>query len=177
MHTDQFGLAGDDYTPDPENDSMAIVDGFFDHIAAGLPDLPDSLIVEMRTRLMELEAANADRVVDEPARYNLRMTLALVVAYRALRPRLDRDEAIALLRAAFVEPLGDIVRESTLAMLDPVVLSVRVTRHVFFTLTGSKSPARSSDLLATQDRQRRHAHSRELRGSSPMIFFRPHAEN
>lgn len=118
MHTDQFGLAGDDYTPDLENDSMAIVDGFFDHIAAGLPDLPDELVAEMRTRLIELEAANADRVVDEPARYNLRMTLALVVAYRALRPRLGRDEAIAMVRAAFVEPLGDVVRESTLAMLD-----------------------------------------------------------
>ncbi|WP_194820396.1 L-2-amino-thiazoline-4-carboxylic acid hydrolase [Nocardia sp. XZ_19_385] len=118
MHTDQFGLAGDDYTPDPETDSTAIVDGFFDHIAAARPDLPADLVAEMRSQLKELEAANADRIVDEPARYNLRMTLALVVAYRALRSRLGRDEAIALVRAAFVEPLGDLVRESTLAMLD-----------------------------------------------------------
>ncbi|MBP2193448.1 L-2-amino-thiazoline-4-carboxylic acid hydrolase [Nocardia goodfellowii] len=118
VHTDRFGLAEDDYTPDPDNDSRAVIDGFFDHLAADLPDLPGGFVAEMRSGLTELEAANADRVVDEPARYNLRMTLALVVAYRALRPRLGRDEAIARVRAAFVEPLGDIVRDSTLAMLD-----------------------------------------------------------
>ncbi|MEV2221018.1 L-2-amino-thiazoline-4-carboxylic acid hydrolase [Nocardia vinacea] len=117
MHTDQFGLADDDYIPDADSDSAAVVDGFFDYFAAELPD-SDGLIAEMRTRLTESEAEDAYRIVDEPAGYNLRMTLALVVAYRTLRPRLGRDAAIALVRAAFVEPLGDAVAASTRAMLD-----------------------------------------------------------
>ncbi|MFD0360885.1 L-2-amino-thiazoline-4-carboxylic acid hydrolase [Nocardia sp. GCM10030253] len=120
MNTDQFGLAGDDYVPDPDRDSAAIVDGFFDHITAALRnhDLPDGLSTAMRTRLAELEAANAHHIVDAPAEYNLRMTLALVVAYRELRPRLGREAAIAILRAAFVEPVGEFVADSTRAMLD-----------------------------------------------------------
>ncbi|MEU0505309.1 L-2-amino-thiazoline-4-carboxylic acid hydrolase [Nocardia sp. NPDC005998] len=117
MNTDRFGLADDDHAPDADSDSAVVVDAFFDHLATALPD-SDDLIGEMRTRLTELEAENAHRVVDEPAAYNLRMTLALVVAYRTLRPRLGRDVTIALVRAAFVEPLGDAVAASTRAMLD-----------------------------------------------------------
>jgi hypothetical protein len=41
-------------------------------------------------------------------------------AYEALRPRLGREEAIAVIRAAFTEPLGPAVRAGTLAMLDAV---------------------------------------------------------
>ncbi|WP_405163726.1 L-2-amino-thiazoline-4-carboxylic acid hydrolase [Nocardia sp. NBC_01499] len=120
MNTDPFGLAGDEYVPDVAGDSAAIVDAFFDHLAGSLrdDDLPDDLFAGMRRSLIELTAADAERCVDEPARANLRMTLALVVAYRALRPRLGRDVTIAALRAAFVEPLGDVVQAGTKAMLD-----------------------------------------------------------
>ncbi|WP_194833546.1 L-2-amino-thiazoline-4-carboxylic acid hydrolase [Nocardia sp. XZ_19_369] len=120
MHTDPFDLADNDYVPDAARDSAAVVEAFSDHLAAGLPDadLPEDLIADMRGELAELEAADAHRCVDEPARYNLRMTLALVVAYRALRPRLGRDATIAALRSAFVEPLGDAVQEATRSMLD-----------------------------------------------------------
>ncbi|MFI9402887.1 L-2-amino-thiazoline-4-carboxylic acid hydrolase [Nocardia sp. NPDC052316] len=120
MHTDPFDLAGNDYVPDPARDSAAVVDAFFDHLAAGLPeaDLTEDLFADMRRELAELAAAEAHRCVDEPARYNLRMTLALVVAYRALLPRLGRDATIAALRDAFVEPLGEAVQDATRSMLD-----------------------------------------------------------
>ncbi|MFI6044793.1 L-2-amino-thiazoline-4-carboxylic acid hydrolase [Nocardia sp. NPDC051321] len=120
MNTDRFGLAGDDYVPDVAGDSTAIVEAFFDHLAGSLrdADLPDDLFSGMRASLAALAAADAERCVDEPARYNLEMTLALVVAYRALRPRLGREVTIAALRAAFVEPLGEAVRAGTRAMLD-----------------------------------------------------------
>ncbi|QBS46597.1 L-2-amino-thiazoline-4-carboxylic acid hydrolase [Nocardia sp. CS682] len=120
MHTDPFGLADNNYVPDVARDSAAVVEALFDHLAAGLAhaDLPEGLFVDMRRALAELEAVNAHRCVDEPARYNLRMTLALVVAYRALLPRLGGDAAIAALRGAFVEPLGDAVQEATRSMLD-----------------------------------------------------------
>ncbi|WP_378742328.1 L-2-amino-thiazoline-4-carboxylic acid hydrolase [Nocardia brasiliensis] len=122
MNTDPVNLADGEYVPDVAGDSAAIVQEFFDHLATSLRDrgLPDELFTGMRGELVELEAADADRLVDEAARYNLRMTLALVVAYRALRPLLGTDATIAALRAAFVEPLGDLVQSGTRAMLDAV---------------------------------------------------------
>ncbi|WP_067539921.1 L-2-amino-thiazoline-4-carboxylic acid hydrolase [Nocardia crassostreae] len=119
MPTDHYDLSGDAYIPDPERDATAVVDGFFAHLEAALDARGiDNLIPEMRTRLPESTAAEAHRNVDAAAAANLRITLALVVAYRLLRPRLGRDESIALLRAAFVEPLGEAVRTGTRFMLD-----------------------------------------------------------
>lgn len=120
MATDQWGLADGDYVPDPERDTAVLIDGFFGHIAAALREhaLPESLVAAMRARHEELETANAHMLVDEPARYNLRMTLALVAAYELLSPRLGRRAAADTVRAAFIEPLGEALRESTRAMLD-----------------------------------------------------------
>jgi hypothetical protein len=120
MTTDQFGLAEGGYVPDPDRDTAALIDGFFDHIAATLREqsLPDDLLAAMRARHEELETANAHLIVDEPARYNLRMTLALVAAYQFLLPRLERDDALTAVQAAFIEPLGDALREGTRMMLD-----------------------------------------------------------
>ena len=57
-------------------------------------------------------------IIDDPSRFSLRMTVALVAAYEALQPRLGRDEATAVIQAAFTEPLGPAVRAGTRAMLD-----------------------------------------------------------
>ncbi|WP_049556369.1 L-2-amino-thiazoline-4-carboxylic acid hydrolase [Nonomuraea sp. SBT364] len=120
MSTDQFGLADGDYVPDPERDTAALIDGFFDHISTAVRKhaLPGGLVTMMRARHAELEKANEHMVVDEPARYNLRITLALVAGYESLLPRLGRDAAIGIVRAALVEPLGDAVHAGTRAMLD-----------------------------------------------------------
>ncbi|MER7360367.1 L-2-amino-thiazoline-4-carboxylic acid hydrolase [Nonomuraea dietziae] len=120
MSTDQFGLAEGDYVPDPDRDTTLLIDAFYDHLAATLLEyaLPSDLTTAMRARQGELEAANQHLIVDEPARHNLRMTLALVAAYEFLLPRLGRQTAIAAVRAAFVEPLGDTMKEGTRAMLD-----------------------------------------------------------
>ncbi|WP_157250379.1 L-2-amino-thiazoline-4-carboxylic acid hydrolase [Nonomuraea typhae] len=111
MSTDQFGLAEGDYVPDPDRDTTLLLDAFY---AA----LPGDLTGAMRVRQAELEAANQAMVVDEAARHNLRMTLALVAAYETLLPRLGADAAVAAVRAAFIEPLGDTMKEGTRAMLD-----------------------------------------------------------
>jgi hypothetical protein len=122
METDQFGFAEDNYVPDAERDTAAVIDSFFDHLGTTLREhaLPEELLVAMRERHQNLETANRHLIIDEPARYNLRMTLALVAAYEFLQPRVGRDDALAALRTAFVEPLGDGVREGTRAMLDNV---------------------------------------------------------
>ncbi|MFF5211649.1 L-2-amino-thiazoline-4-carboxylic acid hydrolase [Streptosporangium sp. NPDC000396] len=120
MATDQWKLADGEYVPDPDRDTAVIIDSFFEHVAVTLREhsLPEELIVAMRARHEELEIADADLIVDEPARYNLRMTLALVAAYEFLLPRLGREEAVTVVGAAFNEPLSDMLRESTRAMLD-----------------------------------------------------------
>ncbi|MFJ9368819.1 L-2-amino-thiazoline-4-carboxylic acid hydrolase [Nocardia sp. NPDC101769] len=120
MNTDPFDIAEDGYVPDPERDLTIILEAFFERIAVTLRenDVPATLLTDMRRLHAELEAASADRVVDEPSRYNLRMTVALVAAYRLLQPRLGRAKSIEAVEIAFVEPLGDAVRESTRAILD-----------------------------------------------------------
>ncbi|MCK2215505.1 L-2-amino-thiazoline-4-carboxylic acid hydrolase [Actinomadura sp. ATCC 31491] len=124
MSTDPFGLAEGDYVPDPDRDTTLLLDAFYDHLAAtllrhALPGDPiDAMIAAMRARQGELEAAGRHLVVDEPARHNLRMTLALVAAYELLRPGLGREQAVAAVRAAFIEPLADTMKAGTRAMLD-----------------------------------------------------------
>ncbi|AXB45251.1 L-2-amino-thiazoline-4-carboxylic acid hydrolase [Amycolatopsis albispora] len=110
----------DEYVPDAEATAKAVVDSFFDHLAAHVQHdaVPDDFVPRMRAELAELESANAHRVVDQAAAANLRMTLAVVVADRALRPQIGREATLAALRAAFIEPLADIVHDSTRAMLD-----------------------------------------------------------
>jgi hypothetical protein len=120
MATGRSRPADGGYVPDPERDTAAVIDGFFAHLTAALRErsVPDDLAARMRTRLEELERAHAGMIIDEPSRFNLRMTVALVAAYEALRPRLGRDEAVAVIAAAFTEPLGPAVRAGTRAMLD-----------------------------------------------------------
>ncbi|MEW9554175.1 L-2-amino-thiazoline-4-carboxylic acid hydrolase [Nonomuraea sp. NPDC050783] len=120
MSTDQFGLAEGGYVPDPDRDITLLLDAFYGHLAAVLREyaLPGEPATAMRARQEELEAANRHLIVDEPARHNLRMTLALVAAYEFLRPRLGQETAIAVVRASFTEPLGDAMKEGTRAMLD-----------------------------------------------------------
>jgi hypothetical protein len=57
-------------------------------------------------------------LIDDPSRFNLQMPVALVAAYEALQPRLGREDAIAVIQAAFTEPPGPAVRAGTRAMLD-----------------------------------------------------------
>ncbi|GAA3041948.1 L-2-amino-thiazoline-4-carboxylic acid hydrolase [Streptosporangium longisporum] len=120
MSTDQFGLAEGGYVPDPDRDTTLLLDAFHDRLAAILREhgLPGELTTAVRARQAELEEANRLLIVDEPSRYNLRMTLALVAAYEVLLPRLGREAAVAAVRTSFVEPLGDTMKEGTRAMLD-----------------------------------------------------------
>ncbi|NUU24153.1 MAG: L-2-amino-thiazoline-4-carboxylic acid hydrolase [Streptomycetaceae bacterium] len=116
MNTDHTG----DYVPDAEADTAAVIDGFFEHLAATLRAhaISDALLTDVRGRHAELLLANEHRVVDAPARHNLRMTLVLVAAYELLRPRLGDAAALEAVHAAFVEPLAPVVRDATAAMLD-----------------------------------------------------------
>jgi len=60
-----------EYVPDAEADTTAVIDSFFEHIGATLPErgLSGDLLVAMRARHEELDAANGHLIVDEPARH------------------------------------------------------------------------------------------------------------
>lgn len=120
MATGQPHPADGGYVPDPERDTAAVIDGFLAHLATTLRErsLPEALLAGMRARIGELERARADMITDDPARYNLRMTVALVAAYEVLQPRLGREDAVTIIQAAFTEPLGPAVRAGTRAILD-----------------------------------------------------------
>jgi hypothetical protein len=106
-----------EYAADPEAETHMVVDAFFGHLAATLR-LSDDVVAAMRLRLDALLAANASRIVDEPARHNLRMTLAVLSGYEAISPELGPERAFAAVSAAFTEPLAAAVSTATKAMLD-----------------------------------------------------------
>jgi hypothetical protein len=107
-------MTTDPYVPDPEAETAALVEAFFEHLRSqGV-----AVTADIRARHEELVAANQHLVVDEPARHNLRLTLLVAAAYEQLRPVLGQTRAMAAVEAALVEPLAPFVRESTRAMLD-----------------------------------------------------------
>jgi hypothetical protein len=116
MSTDN-SFPDDAYVPDAEADTALVVDGFYRHLAES-QGLSAALIAAVRVEHERLVAANAHLVVDEAARHNVRMTLALVAAYEALCAVTSPDAARAAVHEAFVEPLADVVRGATTAMLD-----------------------------------------------------------
>jgi hypothetical protein len=107
----------DAYVPDPEADTAAVIEGFYQHLADSL-GLSGTVLAAMRGTHERLLATNSHLIVDEAARYNLRMTLVLVAAYELLTPEIGRGAALAAIHAAFVEPLADVVQQATTALLD-----------------------------------------------------------
>lgn len=105
------------YVPDPEAATQAVVEGFFEHLTAALR-LTHEDVAAMRVRLEQLMTFNAARIIDEPARHNLRMTLAVLAGYEAIAPAVGPGPAIDAVRAAFTEPLAEVVAAGTKAMLD-----------------------------------------------------------
>lgn len=109
-----------EYIPDPKTETERVIQGFFQVIGQRLgdPTRAQHLIEVIRTHAAALEAAYQGWVLDEQAHYNLTLGAVVLAAYRALQPTMPWDEALALLRAAFVEPLRDTMRQGTAGWLD-----------------------------------------------------------
>jgi L-2-amino-thiazoline-4-carboxylic acid hydrolase len=127
----------DQYVDDPEAAAEAVVEAFFAaavrEAAVRLGADPGTLDHDLRRLHAELVAAHQQWVVDEPARHNVRMTLAVLAGYRLLAPRLPDDDLLPLLRSALVDPLGEAVRSGTAVALDaspdPFALLVEVSKQ------------------------------------------------
>lgn len=86
--------------------------------ARGAHDLAGEIRHAIATRQVELETSHGAWVVDEQSRYHLRLTALILAAFHALRAVLPPDDALALVRRAFIEPMRAPVRAGTAAALD-----------------------------------------------------------
>ncbi len=107
---------------DPALATETLVRTFLQEVRRQIADPDEAQVIQERiqARLTELEASHQDWIVDEPARYNLRMTAALLAAYQVLRERFSQEELLALLRAAFLEPFKDTMQQGAAQILDHV---------------------------------------------------------
>lgn len=119
------------YAADPDAAIMAVIDAFLAALVEAFAEEPD-LMARVSRRHADLLAGHAEWLVDEPARHNLALTLALLAAYHELAPHHGDQELLPMLKSAFVEPLAEPIRAGMAAGLDaaadPFALMVQISR-------------------------------------------------
>lgn len=105
------------YVPDPEAETAATIRAFFDALAQAFTDESD-LADRLAARHGQLVAEQGHRVVDEPSRHNLSLTLAVLAADLELRQGRYDAQLLPALRDAFVHPMQHFVHQATRAALD-----------------------------------------------------------
>jgi hypothetical protein len=122
------------YVASPEAAMNALLQTFWQEIERRLadPEHAPALMEAMRSQSQALEEAHQDWIVDEPARYNLKITAAVLAAYRVLQDRLPHEELLALLREALIGPFREMLSAGTAQMLDhapdPFLAMVELSR-------------------------------------------------
>jgi hypothetical protein len=98
-----------------ENEAEAVCEGFL----AELAQLANGSLElgPIRQRAQAIETEHLALLGDEASRQNLHYATAVLAGYEALRPRHSHEQALELLKAAFVQS-GTWVREKTRAWLD-----------------------------------------------------------
>lgn len=112
-----------DWNVSPEEGNRAVEQGFLRVVQEHLEAVNEPEHAAIRVRAVmsgwtDLQTLHAHWVVDEPSRYHLRLTALVLAAYRVLRVDRSRDDALAIVREAFITPLRRMVREGTAAALD-----------------------------------------------------------
>lgn len=108
------------YIPNPQAENEAIIQGFLSVIEQEIAHRSDStqLIDAIRNASSALESAHQTWVVDEPSRYNLKLTATVLAAYRVLGPIVEQPSLLALIRKGFLEPIRPYVEKGTRATLE-----------------------------------------------------------
>jgi hypothetical protein len=141
-HTKDF-TKPEAYVASPEAATSALLQTFLQEIERRLadPDLAPALIQAIRSQSQALEEAHQDWIVDEPAKYNLKMTTAVLAAYRVLHDLVPPEELLALLREAFIGPFREMISAGTAQMLDhapdPFLAMVAISRAKQITTFGA----------------------------------------
>jgi len=124
----------EEYVASPEAATNALRQTFQQEIERRLADpvQAPALMRAMHSQSQALEEAYQVWIVDEPAKYNLKMTTAVLAAYRVLQDLLPREELLAFLREAFIGPFREMISAGTARMLDhapdPFLAMVEVSR-------------------------------------------------
>nr|BBH87327.1 hypothetical protein KTC_20780 [Thermosporothrix sp. COM3] len=108
------------YTLNAEAETNALCEGFVRVIEQHIATHPrkEALLTELQQQQAHLEATHQDWIVDMPAKYNLKMVVLVLAAYRVLQKELPREETLKLIREAFIKPTEGFVRQFTRQMLD-----------------------------------------------------------
>jgi hypothetical protein len=124
----------DRYVPDAAAEAAWVIQAFIDALAQRLHDADwvHGIRRHLDAECAELASKYGGWLVDEPARHQLRQGAAVLVAYRRLRGTVPESELLGLLRSAFTEPLRDVIRSGTAAMLeradDPFIAMVAMSK-------------------------------------------------
>lgn len=120
------------YDADPDAAMAAVIDAFLAAVGDAFAEQHD-LIARVSQRHADLVARHAEWLVDEPARHNLALALALLAAYQELAPDHPDRRLLPVLQRAFIEPMAEPIRAGTAAGLDaaadPFALMVQISRN------------------------------------------------
>jgi hypothetical protein len=103
------------YTTSPAAETAYVIQGFLHALAELAPAAVDSGAVSLRAAELEREHASSAR--DGPSVYHLGYACVVLAADEALAPQIPPQEAVVLLKEAFVRS-GEFVRDKTRADLD-----------------------------------------------------------
>ncbi len=106
-----------------EETNRAILQGIGDFISRHITSIDNAdraqeLSHAIQTKQAEIERGHAAWLEDEPSKFHLRLMGLLLASYRVLSERMPRDEALALLKKALIEPNRPAIREGVRAALD-----------------------------------------------------------
>lgn len=124
----------ENYVSDLEAQTSALIQSFLDALERLLPDPAQApeYVKAIRAQYQALEQAHQDWIIDEPAKYNLKMTAAVLAAYRVLQDLLPRSDLLSVLCEALIGPYREVIQAGTAQMFDhtpdPFLAIVEVSR-------------------------------------------------
>ncbi len=140
-----------------EDTNQAILQGIRDLINQHLTSLQSAeraqeLDQTIQEKQAEIERQYTNWIDDEPSRFHLRLMSLLLASYRILQNVLPKDEALALLKKALIEPNHQAIQEGVRYALDyaPDPMSVLINaskerEEKFFGRTFSFEPIQDDD--------------------------------
>lgn len=104
----------------PEAATIVLLTTFLNELERRLADPVQAPVLRQRIQAqwVTLEEAHQDWVIDAPAKSNLKMTTAVLAAYRVLQDLFPRKALLTLLRETFLGPFREAIRRGTAQMLD-----------------------------------------------------------
>jgi hypothetical protein len=140
-----------------EDTNQAVLQGIYDIISQHMtslhsPERAQELKQTIQEKQVEIEKQYANWIDDEPSRFHLRLMSLLLASYRVLQNVLPKDDTLALLKKAVIEPNRQVIQEGVRYALDyaPDPMSVLINaskerEENFFGRTFTFEPVQDDD--------------------------------